>query len=295
MTLINRSRWRRIVIGVAASLLAQTFSTRADEPRPNRWAIVSTLSAKNAKCVDLLTAKFTSAGNFQLVERDDADAATREADLQTLSDASAAGRRTKLGKRLAANVLLILDERSIAAIDNSRQAEQTGPVLAKATNEKQETIRVVICDVRSGARVFIEGIPTAGRTIEQLVDRVYEIAGEAQQRLSGGLQYVISVSPFLSQDLKHDFDRYQSVFAQLLEDDFSAISGVAVVEREEAKAIWDELADQSHSSPVRAVPLMIEGQYKAVQASGKQEPTVDVTVTCRLPGSDARTFRTRAL
>ena len=70
-----------------------------------------------------------------------------------------------------------------------------------------------------------------------------------RKRVSGGLRYVVSVSPFLSQDLKHDFDQYQSVLAQLLEDDFSAISGVAVVEREEAKAIWDELADKSHSSP----------------------------------------------
>ena len=138
MTMINCSRWLRFVIGALASLLALQFSARADEPCLSRWAIVSNLSAKNAKCADLLTAKLTSAGNFQLVERDDAVAATREADLQALTGPAAVANRVKLGARLAADVLLILDERSIDAIDNRGPAEQTGPVGARPAMRRRK-------------------------------------------------------------------------------------------------------------------------------------------------------------
>ena len=121
-----------------------------------------------------------------------------------------------------------------------------------------------------------------------------EIVDRARERLAGGIRYLIAVSPFLSQSLVHDFDAMQSGLCNLLEADFAMLPGIAVIDREEAQAIWQERVDHPNSlGPT--VPLLVEGEFKANSVSGGKKTTFKVQVTCRFPGAKSKSFEANDL
>jgi hypothetical protein len=270
----------------------------ADKQAPLRWAIISNLSSKHAPAVDLLSAKLSGLPEFALVERDEVKAAYQEAEVRALAAVvpAATAKRNQLGGQLSADVLMIVDEVAVPKIDEPQElAPPATSRPPKTSGQTGQVIRVTICDVRSGARLFIDGVPKSGLNVEQISDRLVEIGQRARLRLAGGLRYVVAVSPFVSQDLVRDFDSFQATLPHLLEVAFAEMPGVAVIEREEGQAIWQELADRPNSSPVRIVPLIVEGEFKSISNSDPQKPTVRVTVTCRRPGAEPRIFKSDSI
>lgn len=291
---ICSKRMTQSIAGLALLLLGFAACRAADTKGPLRWAIVSNVTPENAKAVDLLIAKLSAEEEFQLVERDEVAVAVNELGLQSFSTARATADRSKFGKRLSADVLMIIDEVALPKPEDPGELNPSKPSVRPAGNTPN-IIRVVTCDVRSGARLHVDAVPESGLSLEKKSERLVEVVQQARTRLAKGLHYVVGISPFLSQDLTHDFDNYQASLARLLEDNFSEIPGVAVIEREEAMAIWQELTDRPDSSPVRLVPLIVEGEYKALPNPEKQNQQFLVTVSCRYPAGKAQTFKSDSM
>ena len=139
-------------------LFCQGNILSAQSKMPLRWAIISNLSPDNAKAADLLNVRLAKRSDLQLVERDNVDAAVCEAGLQAIMEPKSATQRVQLGKRLAADVLIVLDEIAVPAIGEAQQAAATTELVNPPVRAATPAVRVVICDVNSGARLSIETV-----------------------------------------------------------------------------------------------------------------------------------------
>jgi len=139
------------------------------------------------------------------------------------------------------------------------------------TRERQH-VRIVVCDSRSGARLSTQSVDLENRSPTDVAREIQAHAKIAQKRISGGLRYVIGVSPFVSQDLTHDYDIYQESIAGLAESVFMAMPRVAVIEQEEAEVLWNEMADKEDSDPRRMVPILVTGTFEVDRPRDGKSP-----------------------
>ena len=98
--------------------------------------------ARQAGLGDLVTAELSKAGNLQLVERDELEAATRELQLAAAMESQAAATRLKMGQLLKADGLLFL------SVEGSKELR---------------TLKVVVSESLCGARLRIEYLPYGRR------------------------------------------------------------------------------------------------------------------------------------
>ncbi|MEQ8211659.1 MAG: CsgG/HfaB family protein [Lacipirellulaceae bacterium] len=299
MPLINLG----LAILVGITLIGKVFVSEgsANTQTPNlTWAVLASRQAQETGIPDLLTVKLDKLQGVDLVERDEFEAVLSEAKLTALSGLESRSQRMKIGQRVAADILVILrvikvEEVAEAASTGQPQSQQraTGRLatMQKSYVVQRQEIEVVLCHVRSGARLEIQGYSLATQAPAKIAQRIAHLASQINKELQSGLVHVVGVSPLLSKSLTHEHDAYQESLARLIESTLVSKPGIAVIEYQEAQAIWDELADQSESKLDRIVPILISGSFRAKDSTGEQEDLFTVELAAKLPANVTRSAR----
>jgi len=237
--------------------------TESKVDQPVRWAILGSPALRDVGLTDLLTAKLSSLGGLELVEREELRSITAEYMLAELGSAEAAGRRLRLGTILRADRLLLLSR--LPGADGTEDA-----------------VRLVIADCLSGARIWHE-CWAASTSFEELVAAVVAAVGQMQRRFPEGVARIVGVSHFVSRNLVHDYDHRQAGYAYLLQHALALHTGTAVLEIEEARAVAQEL---SFATPAEAdtlrhrlVPALVDGEFTVSVDPASGEQTVDLVVS----------------
>jgi hypothetical protein len=239
----------------------------------HRWAVICSGDAEQAGLGDLVTTGLSKAKDMELVDREQLQAVLKELQLASVMESQAAASRLKMGQLLKADALLLL---------------------SLETRDKARVLKVVVSECLCGARlrtVYEPYDPAAGADVAQ---QCAEVIAEVREHFAGGIRQIVGVSPFLSKDLVHDYDRFQIAFARLLESGLMAIPQVAVIEVEEARAIGRETALAGSESLDRPTPLLVEGQY-AISRGGGGKREVQLELTCQRAAGQQRTIRPPAM
>ncbi len=260
------------------------------------WAIVSSRELQSTGLPDLVFLRLAALEEIELVERDAYQAVLDESELVAMSGAGAVGKRIQIGQRVAADVLMILDMVRARSFDwDTQYAEGKRGVARDLPSRERRYVRVVFCDARSGARLSTQSVDLEDRSATDVAGEIQACAKIAQKKFAGGLRYVIGVSPFVSQDLTHEYDIYQESLSGLTESVFMAMPRVAVIEQEEAEVLWSEIADKEDSNPRRAVPILVTGQFKVDRPRDGKSPHFTLHMLGRFSDGTTREATARAV
>ncbi len=255
--------------------------TESAAGRPVRWAILGSRALRDARLTDLVTARLSSLGGLELVEREELRSIAAEYALAELGSAGAVGRRLRLGTLLRADRLLLV----------SRLPR------AEVADGADDAVRLVIADCLSGARIGHEAWP-ADTGSEELIAAIVAAVEQTQRRFPEGVARIVGVSHFLSRNLVHDFDHRQAGYAYLLQHALALHPGTAVLEIEEARAVALELSlgtpDGTEDLRGRLVPALVDGEFTVSVDPGSGVQTVDLVVSMHR-GKHADEIRKSAL
>ena len=271
-----------LLLGYVAG--AGPYSTYAQQPDPpsKRWAIICSPKLQSMGVSDLLTAKLSEVSNLDLVERDLIDRIGSELELVNFSDPSNIKDRLKIGRQVNADLLAIISTE-------------------KSTNP--EILRVIVCECQLGTRLSDNRInltieTNAGQSKTASVGDIAKICESrilrTRRRFADGIQRIIGVPPFQSQNLTHRWDRYQIGFQNVLQSALLAYPGVAVVEIEEARAIKRELARKSDLNLEQSAVILVSGSFQfetsKVNRAGRSEkpPKIKLHVDVNRRGNKAK-------
>lgn len=227
-----------------------------------RWAIASDEHVLKSGISGLLTAALSPLPEFELVERDDLAAALRELEIDNLFGMRSSNARLQLGQTLKADVLLLL-----------KQVDRDG------SSFLQWTIAECSLGARLRSNVVLLNQEQPERTVLQIVNDVHD----TRERFSNGVEQLIAVSPFLSQDLRHDHDQLQHGLATILGESLQAFPGIAVLEIDEARSIATEREHGTNREKVekpghpRIRRLFISGSYSTATIDSVTTPSVALT------------------
>ncbi len=258
------------------------YSADDNEIASRSLAVLTSRDLQSAGYSDLLTAMLTEqlAEYLELVERDAIEEVIGEYQISELfGGANAVEQRISLGHLLRADVLLLL----------SRQASEP------AKGESARSIRWLMVDTRTGARLALDVLPDANG-IEQTTNAILAKVNDVLHRYPHGVERIVGVSHFLSRCLTHAYDGYQTSCAAILSEALSLQRGVAVLEIEEARAIGDELAitlteeektGDGNTLHRRVVPILVSGEFRVTQkgASEQFQITASIQRTSKTPES----------
>lgn len=215
-----------------------------------RWAVLSDESCRDAGISDLLTAELSAVPGLELVERDDVEAVVRELELASVLGTHAGAERLRLGRLLKADVLLIL-----------KQAEQDGVSFLQWT----------IAECSLGARLMTNAAPLDSSQPERALFQIVQDVQKTCERFADGVEQLIAVAPFLSNDLTHEHDQLQHGLATILGESLLAFPGVAVLEIDEARAIAAELDRDSDAPRSQVRRLFVSGSYSTGDLNGDRK------------------------
>ena len=241
-----------------------------------RWAIISDEHVLKSGLSGLLTAALSALPEFELVERDDLDSALRELEIDNLFGTRSSNARLQLGQTLKADVLLLL-----------KQVDRDG------ASYLQWTFAECSLGARLRSNVAVLDSEQPERTVLQIVDDVQK----TRERFSNGVEQLIAVSPFLSQDLRHDHDQLQHGLATILGESLQAFPGIAVLEIDEARSIATEREHGTNPEKVekpgrpRIRRLFISGSYSTATTDGASK----VAGTLRVPSASHASHGTRSV
>lgn len=251
-------RRRLRLTGLMLWLLLVAGSTDAADAF-RRWAVLSAPEVATTGLSDLLTSEL-SQRSFDLVEREQLAAITKEIELWKLLSPEGSSQRLKVGQLTKADALALLS-----------LAEQDG----------KKSVKLVVCECRYGSRLKLEQFELATDRLDQVVTSLAAEIERTRMKFARGVEQIIAVSPFLSKSLTHEFDHLQFGLAGLLGQALSEQPGTAVLEIEEARTIGIELERAGGNIKDRVVPTLIEAEFvvpelaRAVEAS---KVTLDVSV-----------------
>lgn len=238
-------------------ILPQAYAS-GEEHRLQRWAVMATEEVVASGLPDLLTVRLSQHETVQLVERESLVAAMKELQLTALVKADQVGQRLQLGRILKANALMVLS--------------------FERANGKQ-LLRVVVCDADLGVRLWEGRFPYRGKKdVEQLVQHCSATVDEVLQRFAGGVEHIIAVPAFLSEDFEHHFDYLQTRCSDLLSSSLTTHAGVAVVEIEEARAILSELEKTLSPGLDRPVSSIVKATYRVDSSEKDKQQQVNLKI-----------------
>ena len=269
------SRWLVVVVlfgYITGAFSCSTYAQQSDSPTEphKRWAILCSPDLQSKGVSDLLTAKLSTVGNFDLVERDVLEQVEEELIQASFSDPSNIRDRLKIGSLLNADLLAILSTQKSA---------------------DQEILRVVICECELGTRISDRRTNLTIETrsgqvkkanVESITDMCEAQILRTRKRFANGIQTIVGVPPFQSNNLTHRWDRYQSGFQNLLQSALLAYPGIAVVEIEEARAIKRELARKSDQSLEQSAVILVRGSFEFEPSRVNKEGRSEAAPTVRL-------------
>jgi hypothetical protein len=270
---------RNTVMLWVVTILAATVAARGETATARRWAIVSSGDVKATEVPDVLTTQLGGVNGMELVERDQIETATRELVLTELAGSEGVANRSRLGRALKADVLVILAIETAAAQPPSEKmlGMEAQPASRPPTTQPAgEVIQMTVCDCASGARLARIAMAFDRAEPEAAVAQLRQAIVDTHSQFPQGVRAVVGIPPFVSHNLTYEYDFLQTVFAEALATVVSATPGVAVVELQEAHAIRREAELSQGSMLSRRVPAFIEGEYRVAVTDGK--PTVRMTV-----------------
>lgn len=231
---------------VAVEEMAAQPERRAEPPSAlRRWAILSSPKVRETGLADLLTAALSQRPSFELVEREQLAAATREQELDHLLG-SKVGQRLQLGQVLRADALIILKEAS----------------------EEPGLVRVVISECRTGARLGAFLVRNPDKDLAKVAAGLAGQVAEIQGRFPAGVRHVVGLTPFKNHNLVHIYDHLQAAYTATLENALLTVPGLAVIETEEARLLADERPPEESSD--RLVPVFVEGEFEVSRTNGPE-------------------------
>lgn len=223
----------------------------------DRWAIVASSEIRNSGLSDLVLVQAGKRAGREFVERDQLDRVTGELELQSLAGARAVSERLEAGRLLRADALVLMHP--VSAAESKR-------------------LRIVICDCRHGTRLSTWETGFEKATLDRVARQVAAEIDRVQDHFADGVQLVIGVTPFVSRNLEHRYDHWQSRYADLLSRSIECQPGMAVIEVEEARAILKERLLVTDDSVERGVPFIVSGRFRMTAREGADEPDVDLTI-----------------
>ena len=233
----------------------------------NRWAIVATEEIRASGLADLVLIEAGKLSRMELVERDELERVANEFELDSLAGAAGVSQRLKAGRLLRADALVVL--KSVAASESNR-------------------LRVVMIDSRRGARLATFETAIAKPSLERTAQSVAAEMERVRSHFADGVRLVIGVTPFISRNLEHQHDHWQSRYAELLSNSLAGQPGVAVIEVEEARALLRELSLTSDDSVSRRVPFIVSGQFRMQPRAGATEPDVELSLALTTAKSEQK-------
>ena len=286
MRIATTRRWRLLsfvcfccLVGITAANSAEQnvqgkSPAQSGEPLVlRRWAILSDEAVRTSGVSDLLTAELSAVPRLELVERDELAAVLRELEIDDLFGTRSSNARLRLGQTLKADVLLLL-----------KQVDRDG------ASYLQWTIAECSLGARLRSDVAVLDREQPERTVLQIVDEVQN----TRERFSNGVEQLIAVSPFLSQDMRHDHDQLQHGLATILGESLQAFPGIAVLEIDEARSIAAERELGTNPEQVekpgrpRIRRLFISGSYSTATADVASIGESPIRVRVELSMTDER-------
>ncbi|WP_442509461.1 hypothetical protein SH528x_001033 [Novipirellula sp. SH528] len=250
------------------SVFAETSpSDPAASQRP-RWAVIASGEVLKSGLADLLNLGLSKNESIALVDRERLSDATRELQFAKILQADNPQLRLQLGKTLNADRLLVL----------SIEQEQGKPML-----------RAVVCDANLGVRLAHERFAFP-ENLPQLTERLAASVDEVNLRFAGGIQTIIAVPSFLSEDFSQRFAHLQSRFSNLLSDSLATYPGVAVVEIEEANAILREQQVTLSDGLRRPIAMIVKGTYTIQEAKPDNPRKVALHIELTKDAADSETI-----
>ncbi len=222
-------------------LVLPVASAVADKSVLQRWAVVATQPVVESGLLDLLTVALSKDDSIHVLEREQLQEVMRELELTALLSPENVSQRLQLGKTLRASALMVID--------------------FERRNGKR-VLRVVISDARLGVRLWRERFMSSDAGIDGLVERCVALVDEVRKRFVGGIQRIIAVPPFQSEDFAQRFDFLQTRFRNTLSSALMTHAGVAVVEIEEAQAILREQQVTLSPGLDRSIATIVNGKYR---------------------------------
>ena len=238
---------RQRLIGVILLVMFFAFNrnvepVRAETPREllRRWAILASPATSTTGLSDLLMAEL-SERKFELVEREQLAAITKEIELSKLLSPEGSAQRLKVGQLTKADALVLL---------------------SFVEHDKKKFLKLVISDCRYGSRLRMEHFPFAADHADKLAVEIAQAVVETRTKFARGVERIVAVSPLLSKNVTREFDHLQFAFAALLGQSLGQHPGVAVLEIEEARTIGEELTRSASKLEKQQVPLFVEGEFE---------------------------------
>jgi len=214
------------------------------------------LAGDNLAYVTLVEQRLLASGRVELLDREQVAKALDEKQLQLLFGSGEVARRSAVGKRLRAELL----------------------VMIRAVVKPAPAPEVVVSETRRGLRLSTQSVPIAGGAeagAAAVEGQVLRALGKHAEQI----REICAVPPFLSKDLTYQFDYQKRAYAKLVEQMLLERKGVLVVELEEARAIAREFAlADAPGEPARHLPLYLLGEYRDEGSGDRRAVTIHLTL-----------------
>jgi protocatechuate 3,4-dioxygenase beta subunit len=224
------------------------MSTARAELPPQRLAVLAGKEIRQTGLPDLLFASLGAHEGVSLVERAALNEVLREQSLSAAFGSDAPATRIRLGRLLSADVLLLL----------------------RVEPEPEPTIRVVVADAKTGARLGQASISQDGK-LADLAEAINTFYQQLRERFPAGVQQMIAIPPLISQSLVPDTESQGRALAGVLSGLAWEQTGVAVLEVEEAQAIREELRLTGNELESVPIPVIVEGVYRLEGTPGQAQ------------------------
>ncbi len=241
--------------------------------QPPRTAVLLSETLKGKPYGDLLSAELSRRG-VPLVERTDLDEITDEQQRSAFGD-DPVDSRVKIGRLVGAQCLALLDH-------------------LPADNDQADAVRLQIIDVATGLRLGTEVIPVDSPDEAEASGRLLAKAAlNVWGRFPDGIESVVAVTPWLSENLTREYDAMQTALAQLLATELQQQKGLAVVEIAEARRVARERRIGGVETTALPAPWVIEGRFELQPIQPDESRKMNLSATLRSLGSDdqPRTWR----
>ena len=139
--------------------------------------------------------------------------------------------------------------------------------------EPKPLVHLVVCETRNGLRLCSQTLPV--KDLQECVAELERQVQTALRKQQEEIRVIWAVPPFVSKDLRYQFDYLKAAYARLVEQDLLAQKGTLVVELAEVEAITREhQLTGSEARPQRQLPLYFLGEYRNEGGDGKRQVTV---------------------
>jgi len=236
--------------------------------QPPRTAVLVSETLRGKPYGDLLSIELSRRG-VSLVERVELDRIAAEQE-RSVFGGKAAAARIRIGRLLGARHLALLD----------RPAAHGG---------QAEGLRLQVIDVATGLRLGSEVVAIdTPQAAEEVGKSLAEAAIDLRERFPDGVESVVAVTPWLSENLTREYDALQTALAHLLAAALQRQKGVAVVEIDEARRIERERNLGGADAASRPAPWVVEGRFELQPVKPDEPRRMNLSATLRRVESDGQ-------